>query len=125
MNWNPPAVLDELLHAVPGLTRVEVDITVDDFDASLLRNGVVSVRRLSVHNCTAASFSAFLLDAHRCLSLSKLELNGRRDAGQVEAPLDFALNKPLTALSLLGNEPMPAAMPLLTRLVSGGSLTTL
>ena len=43
---------------------------------------------------------------------------------EIEALLDFALNKPLTALSLPGGV-TPAAMPSLTRLMRGGSLTTL
>ena len=60
------AVLDDLLHAAPGLSRIEVDITVAAFDASLLRNGVASVRRLCVYN-PPASFSTCLVDARRCL----------------------------------------------------------
>ena len=106
------------------MTRVDVDLTVDDFDASLLRNGVVSVRRLCVRNQQSASFSAFLVNARQCLSLSELELGMRLDAPEIEAFLDFALNKPITALSLPFNF-TPAAMPTLTRLVSGRSLTTL
>ena len=115
-------ILDDLLRAARGLTRIEVDIRVAAFDASLLRNGAVSVRRLSVH-FPPASLSAFLVDARGCLSLCELELRGRVDAGQVEALLDFVLNKPLTALCL--EDITHAAMPSLTRLVSGGRLTTL
>ena len=117
------AVPDDLLRAAPGLTRIQVDVTVDVFDASLLRNGVVSVRRLRV-NDRHTSFSAFSVDALRCSSLSELQLAMRLDAGKVEGLVDFALNKPLTALSL-SRSVTPAAMPSLTRLLSGGSLTTL
>ena len=49
----------------------------------------------------------------------------RLDAGNVEELVDFALNQPLTALSLNAHGLAPAAMPSLTRLVSGGGLTTL
>ena len=117
------SILDDLLLAAPGLTRLELDITVDVFDASLLRNGVVSVRRVCV-DYPPASFSAFLVDARRCLLLTELQLNGHLDAGNVEALLDFALNKPLTAFSVSGSV-ITAAMPSLARLLSGGSLTTL
>ena len=105
---------------------MDVDMSVVAFDAaSLLRNGVVSVRRLCVQN-PPASFSAFLADARRCSSLSELQLNARPDTvPEIEALVDFALNKPLTALSLEGTELTPASMPALARLVSGGSLTAL
>ena len=78
--------LDYLLCAAPDLTHIEVDIDVDTFDASLLRNGVVSVRRLSVHHFTT-SFSAFLVDARRCLSLVEMQLGGPLDAPDIEALL--------------------------------------
>ena len=124
------AVLDDLLRAAPGLKHVEVDISVAAFDASVLRNGVVSLRRLCVESdeppasFSAASFSAFLVDARRCSSLSELQLYRDLGAGEVESLLDFALNKSLTALNLPAAV-TPAAMLSLTRLVSGGSLTTL
>ena len=122
----PPstAVLDNLLRAAPGLKQVEVDISVAAFDSSLFHNGVVCVRRLIVDDPRPASCSAFLADARRCSSLSELQLIGGLDAGNVEALLDFALNKPLTALGLPFNL-TPATMPLLTRFLSEGSLTTL
>ena len=118
------AVLDDVFRAAPKLTRVEVDISVAEFDASFLRNGVVSVRRLFV-NSRPEIFSAFLVNARRCLSLTELELQMRLGAPEIEALLDFALIKPLTALSLIDPGLTPAVMPSLTRLLSGGSLTTL
>ena len=124
MNEDSTAILDNVFHAAPGLTRVEVDLTVAAFDASLMRNGVVSLRRLSVHN-GPASFPAFLADARRCLSLSEMQLYGDLDAPDIEALLNFALNKPLTALGLIENGLTQAAMPSLTRLVSAKCLTTL
>ena len=125
LNGDTTLVVEDLLRAAPELTHIEVDVSVAAFDVSLLRN-VVSVRRLGVHtlNDHRTSFSAFWADTRRCLSLSELELNGRLDAGNVEALLDFALNKPPAALSLPAFV-TPAAMPSLARLVSGGSLTTL
>ena len=124
LNSDTTAVVDDLLRAAPGMTRVEVDITVAAFDASLLRNGVVSVRRLSVYN-PPASFHAFLVNARCCSSLSELQLCEELGAGDVEALLDFSLHKPITALSLIDPGLTPAAMPSLSRLVSGKSLTTL
>ena len=59
LQWITITILDELLHAAPGLIYIEVDIAVDAFDASLLRNGVVSMRRLSVLR-SPASFSCLL-----------------------------------------------------------------
>ena len=117
------AVLDDLLHAAPGLTRVEVDLTFDEFDASLLHNGVVGVRRLCVLS-PPESFPAFLADARGYSSLRELQLPMRMGAPEIEALLDFALNKPLTAL-VLPAAVTPAAMPSLARLVGGGRLTTL
>ena len=120
---NTTAVLDNLLHAAPGLTRFEVDISVASLDEPLLRNGVVSVRRVYVHN-RPSSFSAFLAEARRHVSLKELALLMRLDAGNVEELVDFALTQ-LTALNLIHSELTRAAMPSLARLVSGGSLTTL
>ena len=117
-------VLDDLLHAAPGLTRVDVDMSVDEFDVSILRNGVVSLRRLHVRTAPAR-IPAFLADARRCVSLSELELRGPLDEPDIEKLTDFALNKHLTALSFFDNELTPAAMPSLTRLLSGKNLTTL
>ena len=122
-DFTTKAVLGNLLRAAPDLTRIDVDIIVNTFDASLLRNGVVCVRRLCLDK-HPASFSAFLADARQCLSLSELSLDMRLDVPEVEAILDFALHKPLTALSIAGRV-TTAAMPSLARLVSGGSLTTL
>ena len=95
---------------------------VDAFDASTLCNGVVSVRCLCVQN--PPSFLALSAEARRCLSLAEMQMYEPLDAGDVEALLDFALNKPLTALSLSGSV-TPAALPLLTRVLSGKILTTL
>ena len=117
------AVLDDLLHAAPELTRIEVDISVAEFDTSVLRNGVVSVRRLSVQN-PHASLYAVLMD--QCSSLSELELYGGMDTEpEIEALVDFALDKPLTALNLIQSGLTLDAMPSLTRLLSGTMLATL
>ena len=124
LNRSTSSVLDDLLHAAPGLTHIEVDISVDTFDASVLRNGVVSVRRLCLTK-PPESFPACFTDAGRCLSLSDLELDMHLDAGNVEEVVDFAINKPLTALSLFHTGLTLAAMPSLTRLLSEGSLTSL
>ena len=115
-------VPDNLLRAAPGLTLVEVDSTVAAFDSSLLRNGVVSVRRLRVLHAPA-SFSAFLADARQCFSLSEVELHGIVHAPQIEELIHFAYNKPLTALGV--ETITTAALPSLTRLLCGGRLTAL
>ena len=83
----------------------------------------MSVERLCLDEQTT-SFSAFLAYAHQCSSFSELQLTKMLGAPEIEALLDFALNHPLMALSLSGRV-TSAAMPSLTRLVSGGSLTTL
>ena len=117
------AALDKILQAAPHLTSVDMDISVFRFDASLQRNGVLSLRRLWLLSAPA-SFSAFLSCAQQCPSLSELKLSFRVAAPDIEALLDFALNKPLTALCLPAHV-APALLPSLTRLVSGGHLTSL
>ena len=124
------ATLENLLIAAPFVTRVEADIAVNVLDAVTMplgraaSYGLVCVRRLRV-SYRPASFSAFLANARRLLTLSELELGFYLKEGNVEALVHFALNKPLTALSLTGREIPPAAMPSLTRLINGHSLTAL